>query len=234
MAEESISEEYVTVVGIPEAKAVPAEKMGEDGKGTELRKPAGEVKVGVKEDVEDIKRRIKALLSKTLMVGLNTPGSSIVEEVVKKTGVLDEKWVHYTSVQLQNNISRENFARVPRGERIVFIPHCLRNVQKCKAPVDEDGYHCLKCGNCVIAKITAGCEQRGIRWYMVGGGSQLINIVARLKPKAIIGIACFNEISLAWEKLKGSSSPIQAVMLKKSGCVNTELDLNELWEVLDA
>ncbi|MDD5317625.1 MAG: DUF116 domain-containing protein [Candidatus ainarchaeum sp.] len=225
MAEEEIlREESVTVVGVAEAGGpVPAAAP-------EKR----EVKVGVKEDVDDMRRRIKSLISRALMVGLNTPASTIVEDVVKKTGVVDEKWVHYTTVQVQNNISKELFARVPKSERVVFIPHCLRNAKACRAEVDEDGYHCRKCGACVIAKITAECEKRGMKWYMVGGGSQVVNIAARIKPKAIVGVACYKEIQLASDAFKGNSAPLHAVMLRKSGCVNTEVDLNELIEALDA
>lgn len=220
---EVIREESVTVVGVAEATGgVPDEK------------PAPEIRVGVKEDVEDLRRRIKALISKALIVGLNTPASSIVEDVVKKTGIADEKLVQYASVQVQNNIRRENFSRVPRHERVVFIPHCLRNVKACKAEVDEEGYHCRKCGGCVIAKITTECEKRGMKWYMCGGGSQVINIITKTKPKAIIGVACYKEIQLALECLKASSAPLQAVMLRKSGCVNTEVDVNEIIEALDS
>jgi len=216
----AISEESVSVVGLAEAGASPNPE-------------AATVKVGVKEDIEDLKRRIKGIIAKLFVVGLNTPASSIVEDVLKRTGVVDEKWVHYTTVQVSNGVYREAFMKVPRGERIVFIPHCLRDARNCVAPIDEEGYHCAKCGRCVIRKITDECDKRGMKWYMCGGGSQVINIIQNTKPRAIIGIACYNEIQMAMEKLKGGATPVQSVMLKKSGCVNTEADLAEVIEVLD-
>jgi hypothetical protein len=233
MAEEAkrIREDSVTVIGVPDSKASPA-VPGEDAPARE--EGGAGIRVGVKEDVADIRRRIKGFVSRALRVGFNTPVSAIAEDVVKKTGLVDEKWVHYTTVQVNNNISREFFMRVPKSERVVFIPHCLRDAKNCKADVDEDGYHCKKCGRCPIGQITAGCEARGMKWYMCGGGSQVINIIQRKKPKAIIGIACFNEIQMALEKLNKSNAPIQAVMLRRSGCVNTDVDVEEVWEVLDA
>jgi len=214
-------EEAVSVVGVAEPGFKPAAAEEE------------KIKVGIKEDLEDIKQRIKLFLSRAIVTGLNTPARSIIEGIIKRTGLFDEKWIHYTNIQVQNNMFKEAFKKVPKSERVVFIPHCLRNVKNCKAPVDEDGYHCMKCGSCVIGKIVEECEKRGMKWYMCGGGTQVINIISRTKPKAIIGIACYNEIMLALEKLKTSGVPLQAVMLRKSGCVNTEVDITEVIEILD-
>jgi len=213
--------EEITIVGVADSKAQPELKA----------KP--EVKVGMKEDLDDMKRRIRDAVSKTIVVGLNTPIADALAEVMKKTGVIDDKLTSYASVQIFNNLYKEQYNRVPKEERVVFIPHCLRDAKNCIAKVDEDGYHCAKCGKCSIAKITEMCEQHGMKWYMCGGGSQVLNIIQRTRPKAILGIACYNEIQMAYDKLKGRA-PLQAVLLRKSGCVNTELDLNELAEALES
>jgi len=214
-------EAVVSVVGVAQPGLKPAAKEDEP------------IKVGVKEDLEDIKQRIKLFLSTAMVISLNTPARSIIEGLIKRIGLFDEKWIHYTHVQMQNNMFKDAFKKVQKSDRVVFIPHCLRDVKNCKAPIDEDGYHCTKCGRCVIGRIVEECEKRGMKWYMCGGGTQVINIINRTKPKAIIGIACYNEIMLALEKLKGSGVPLQAVMLRKSGCVNTEVDLNEVIEIFD-
>ena len=220
MAEEKalLKEDAVSVMGVADSKA-------------EELKP--EIRVGVKEDIEDMRRRLKAIVSRVVVFGLNTPANSVVAEIARRTGLVDEKWVQLTSIEVQNNLQREFFKRVPRDERIVFIPHCLRDAKNCVAPIDEDGYHCQKCGRCVIGKITAECEKRGMKWYMCGSGSQVQNLILKHRPKAIVGIACFNEIQMALEKLKTNNVPTQAVLLRKSGCVNTEVVLDDIVEVLD-
>ena len=222
MAEaKAITEDAVSVVGVADATRQ---------KQTALEP---EIKIGVWEDIDDMKRRLRTFLSKMLLIGFHTRGTEVVEGAMKKTGMVDEKWVHYTDVQVMNGVYMDAFRKVPKTERVVFIPHCMRDAKNCIAPIDEDGYHCRKCGRCAIRKITEECDKRGIKWYMCGGGSQVINIIQRTKPKAIIGIACYNEIQMAIEKLKGGSIPIHAVMLKKHGCLNTEVDLNEVIEALD-
>ena len=215
-----MEEEAVSVVGVADSNA-------------EVPEPKEEIKIGVKEDIEDLRKRLKSIITKFVVIGLNTPANAIVAEVAKRTGMVDEKWVQYTTIEVQNNLHREFFRKIPRGERVVFIPHCLRDAKNCIAPIDDDGYHCQKCGRCVIAKITTECEKRGMKWYMCGGGSQVQNLIVKHRPKAIIGIACFNEIQMALEKLKMANAPIQAVLLRKSGCVNTEVVLDDIVEVLD-
>ena len=231
--EQKLSEEAVSVVGI--ANSMPAkEKQAEAKLEPWKRREQAEARIGLKADLDDIKRRIRAFAVKTLSFGLNTPLSSVFSGLMTRTGLVDDKWVQYTSIQVENNIYRELFFKVPKSERVLFIPHCMRDVKNCVATIDEDGYHCKKCGRCAIAKITAEAERNGIKWYMCGGGSQVVNIIQREKPKAIIGIACYNEIQMALEKIRTANIPIQAVMLKKSGCVGTEVDLDEVFAVLNA
>lgn len=231
MAARKISEEAVSVVGIASAAPVAKEKPAEV-KAEPWKQP--EVKVGIREDLDDIRRRLKSLAVKAFSLTFNTPLNSLFTGVMKRTGLVDEKWVNYTSIEIENNLSREFFAKIPKSERVLFIPHCLRDAKGCTAPVDENGYHCVKCGRCAIAKITAEAERNGIRWYMCGGGSQVVNIIQREKPKAVIGIACYNEIQMALEKLRATNIPIRAVLLKKSGCVGTEVDLDDVFAVLNS
>jgi len=186
-----------------------------------------------KRDVGDIRKKLKGAIAKTFQVGLNTPVNAIAQDVMKLTGIVDERWVQYTNVEVQNNLYKEFFVRVPKSERMVFVPHCLRDVKNCVAEVDEEGYHCKKCGKCAIAKIWAEAEKNNQRIFMTGGGSQVISLIGKYKPKAIVGVACFNEIQMALEKLKGTDIPVQAVMLRKAGCVNTIVDVDDVFEKMN-
>lgn len=186
----------------------------------------------LKED--GIKLKIKDFAARALAVGLHSSISDIANKIVKDIGVLDERWVKYTTIELHNGLNKDFYKAVPKKDRVVFIPHCLRNIKECKMPIDEDGYHCLKCGKCVINEIVNECEKNGMRYFIVGGGSQVINIVNKYKPKAVLGIACFNELQLAVEKLGGGRKfPGQGVMLKRDGCVNTLVDMGEVREKIN-
>jgi hypothetical protein len=186
----------------------------------------------LKED--GVKLKIKDFVARVLAVGLHTSVTDIANRVAKEIGVFDDRWVKYTSIELHNGLNKEFYKVIPKKDRVVFIPHCLRNVKECKMPIDEDGYHCLKCGKCVIGEIVEECERNEMKYFIVGGGSHVINIVNKYKPKAVLGIACFNELQMAVEKLGGGSKfPGQGVMLKKDGCINTEVDMGEVKEKIN-
>jgi len=174
----------------------------------------------------DMRIRIKELLRRIATSKPTLEAAELAKLTTTELSVEDEDLVNFTLVEAMNEISRRRFMRVPAGERILLIPHCLRDPERCKAPIDDEGYHCLKCGACVIADITRNAEEKGIKWYMVGGGSHAIRIIKNARPKAILGIACYDEAMMALEKTNEYGIPTQAVLLSKSGCVNTEVDLD--------
>jgi hypothetical protein len=145
----------------------------------------------------------------------------------------DEDLLNYTFIEAGNVLNRESYMHIPTQDRILLIPHCLRDHENCIAPVDDEGYHCQKCGRCVINDITLKAEARGIKWYMVGGGSHAIRIVKIARPRAVLGIACFNDAKAATEKIGEYGIPTQAVLLSKDGCVNTEVDFERVSEGID-
>jgi hypothetical protein len=68
---------------------------------------------------------------------------------------------------------------------------------------------------------------------MVGGGSHAIKIVKNARPRAVLGIACFDDAKLAVGKIGEYGIPTQAVLLSKAGCVNTEVDIEKVLAKLD-
>jgi hypothetical protein len=176
---------------------------------------------------------IKSLVRKSLKIKRKLSPRAIVKKIMKESGLVDEKWINYTRITLHNNLHIDEYKKVPKEDRVLFIPHCLRDAKNCVASADEEGYHCKKCGKCIIAKIVTEAEKNKMKWYICGGGSQVINIVNKIKPKAIAGIACYNEIQMALKKLRCVNIPILAILLKKAGCIGTEVELEEVSEILN-
>jgi len=206
---------------------------GASGAGASSGSSAGASSSHEDVDGKTIRSRIKEFIARSVSIGLNMSISDVVAGATRKLGVLDEKWANYTTVEVVNGLNRDWIKKIPKNERFVFIPHCLRNAKVCKAQIDEDGYHCEKCGACAIDTIVRECEKRGMRWFVVGGGAQVANIIAKYKPKGVIGIACFPELKMAMEKYGEMKLPGQTVLLKKAGCVNTEVDMDEILEKFD-
>jgi hypothetical protein len=103
--------------------------------------------------------------------------------------------------------------------KILFLPHCLR--EDLKEEIRErvgDTYDI----------------------HVVPGGSRVKMIVDEAIERGediekIVGIACGCEIKLAndyFKKIDFSQDKIFAVQLSKDGCKNTEVDLEDVWNVL--
>jgi len=155
------------------------------------------------------------------------------EKVISELEIDDEELSNFTFIEAGNVLHQNAYEYVKKEDRILLIPHCLRNAEKCIAPIDDEGYHCEKCGACIITEITQAAEDRGIKWYMVGGGSHAINIVKNARPRAVFGIACFDDAKLGVQKVGEYGIPTQAVLLSKAGCVNTEVEIDKVIATLD-
>jgi hypothetical protein len=133
----------------------------------------------------------------------------------------------------KNNLQAEKFALVPLNKRIVFAPHCMRNVAVCAA-VDKGGYYiCVECGSCKINAISKLVKQLNYKaLYIAKGGRTIEKIVKEEKPEAVVGIACFFEGDQAFKMLKGAHIALQFVPLTKDGCTATDTDLAEVERVL--
>ena len=176
----------------------------------------------------DICSKIVEHLEVAAASGASSSAEVLAESVITSAKIIDEDLINFTRIEATNVLNRFNYEHVPLEDRILLIPHCLRDAEACIAPVDDEGYHCQKCGACVIADITREAEANGIKWFMVGGGSHAMRIVKNARPKAVLGIACYDDAKLATAKINGYGIPTQAVLLTKAGCVNTEVDFEDV------
>jgi len=181
----------------------------------------------------DMRVRIRQLLESFEATETMLTPQELADKVKSELEIVDEDLSNFTYIEAGNVLNQSAYEYVKKEDRIVLIPHCLRNAEKCRAPIDDEGYHCLKCGACIIAEITQAAEDRGIKWYMVGGGSHAIKIVKNARPRAVFGIACYDDAKLGVEKVGEYGIPTQAVLLSKAGCVNTEVEIDKVIATLD-
>jgi hypothetical protein len=181
----------------------------------------------------DIRCKIRELLETYATTETVLTAEELAEKVRLELELDEENLNNFTLIEAGNVLNQNSYEYVKQEDRIVLIPHCLRDAENCIAPIDEEGYHCQKCGACIISDITQAAEERGIKWYMVGGGSHAIRIVKNARPRAVFGIACFEDAKLAVDKIGEYGIPTQAVLLSKAGCVNTEVELDRVLVKLD-
>jgi hypothetical protein len=128
-------------------------------------------------------------------------------------------------IDLRNAMMLEDFIHTKEG-RVVLLPQCMRH-PNCKARCDPvHGYECKLCVLCDVSKICEAGEKYNFEVFVIPGGSFVKKIFKESRPKACLGVACYNE--LAEDMQEVSFVPVQGVLLLKDGCFNTEANVDEI------
>ncbi len=167
---------------------------------------------------------MKDLVSAILDTGMDIGTRSSLKAVMLKLG-FDVNMVDQLYVKMKNDAHAREFAMVAFADRAVFVPQCLRSSGKCKAPLTEEGYACLKCGACPIGRLKSEAECMGYGgFFIVPGGSMVFKIMAKKKFKAVLGVACYFELADSMEKASLYGVPAQGAPLSRDGCKDTLVD----------
>ena len=133
----------------------------------------------------------------------------------------------------KNKKNGEKFFGTPKEKRIVFVPQCLRNIKKCKAKEFGSYYLCAECGGCKAGKISkAAKESNYLGLRILKGGSTVKKILADVKPEAVLGVACYFEGTQGIKACEKNKIPVYFYPLSKDGCENTDLELEELLDLI--
>jgi len=169
--------------------------------------------------------KIRSAVGKVVDSGAHLNAAKATENIAKKLG-LSESMVQYTHIELRNAVYEPAFKKVPYKDRVLFLPHCSRNMKVCKAISNGEGTECKHCGGCNINIAKKLAEDLGYKKvFVVPGGSMVKKLIAKYKPKATLGVCCFDEAQLAFDMLRGTGIVPQVAMLLKDGCRDTMINL---------
>jgi hypothetical protein len=175
---------------------------------------------------------IKLAIAKAIDAGAHLNAASAADSIGKSLG-LSNSMIQFTHIELRNAVYETEFKKIHFKDRALFLPHCSRKTEYCKAEHDEEGLHCKHCGACDLDKTIILAEKIGYdKIFIVPGGSMVKKILEKYRPKAAIGVSCFSEAILAFEAAKYAKIIPQAVLLLKDGCKDTIINLPLLEEKL--
>lgn len=144
---------------------------------------------------------------------------------------LDEHLIDDISIRVRDEINKEKFRQIPAEKTLIFLPHCLRH-KDCPATLQKEGLNCTECGLCSIGVIKKKSEPLGYKLYIVPGSSFVKKIVKENKFKAVIGVACHEDLSQMMMLL--SDFCPQGVLLEKTGCFETKVNVKKVFEKIDS
>lgn len=144
---------------------------------------------------------------------------------------LDDDLIDNMSIQIRDDINKKKFKEIPAEKTLIFLPHCLRH-RNCPATLQKDGVNCTCCGLCSIGVIKKKAEPKGYKIYIVPGSSFVKKIVMENKFKAVIGVACHEDLNQMMMML--SDFCPQGVLLEKTGCYETTVNVSEVLKIINS
>ncbi len=192
--------------------------------------------MAIKQRIKDMKELsilIRDEVAKLVDTGTHLDAARTTQRIAKKLG-LNERMVNYTHIELRNKLNEYKFKKIPYEQRALFLPHCLKNAKSCKAKMTDEGLKCTECGKCQLDKLVKmGREYGYIGPFIAPGGSMVYNLTKKYRPKAVVGVACHNEVNLGMDKADEYNIPAQGVLLLREGCKDTAVNLDEVREKME-
>lgn len=145
---------------------------------------------------------------------------------------LDEIYLHYAAVCLNNEMWRETLATIPYERRLLLMPKCLRVEDKCPAPFDEFGLLCKQCGLCSIQDFQNEAEKLGYAVLVAEGSAVVMSLIQTGQIEAIVGISCLPVLERTFPYVEAAAIPSIAVPLLQDDCINTTVDIDWVWEYI--
>lgn len=149
-----------------------------------------------------------------------------LKKLAEKIG-FDSTLVDHISVEVRNNVNKKEFDAIDNKDKIIVLPHCLRH-SSCSAKLERSGLECTLCNKCVIGPIKEKGEKLGYSVYIIPGSTFIKGIAERKKFKAVLGVACYQDLNLAMMSLDKFCP--QGVPLSRDGCYRTKVDLKAVYE----
>lgn len=126
----------------------------------------------------------------------------------------------------------ETLQKVPPGERVLLLPHCLRPSQTCPGRPSKEGFQCPEdCREqCAIRRLKEEAHALGYKGVCIApGGALALKFIKKHVPQAVVAIACHKELAEGAEavnELEGPAPRVATLPLLEDGCVDTEVDLD--------
>lgn len=141
-----------------------------------------------------------------------------------------------------DTMDKEGLVAIAPSERVLLLPHCLRPSESCPGKYSKLGLVCLEdCSEpCAIRTLRQTALEQGYKGVCTApGGSMVLRFVEQMSPQGIVAVACPKELELGVrgvedlaQKHKIDMPAIVVIPLSKDGCVDTEVDVGEVVEVL--
>jgi len=183
------------------------------------------------------RRRLIALAAQYVATEKLVPPLSITEleyhaQTVAQMSLLPPENLGFVTVLLNNALWEKTLAAVPYDRRVLLLPQCLRNPQRCAGQFDAFGLLCNQCGACPIGALQAEAEALGYVVLVAEGTTVVTTLLEQGQVDAVVGVSCLSVLKRAFPHMAADAIPGIAIPLLRDGCVDTMVDLEWVRTVL--
>ena len=176
------------------------------------------------------RQRIRSLIESLPLDG--QPVRNQLEQWAKSI-IDNEDHLAWTMVLIGSRLWTRRVVSVPISQRLLLLPHCLRNAKQCLATYDADGLHCRQCGACELALLKSTAEKLGYHVLIAEGSPVVMQWILSGKTSAILGVGCLRSLEKAFEKLQLSGIPAVAIPLHTATCKDSTTDIEWVLEMIN-
>ena len=138
----------------------------------------------------------------------------------------------FATVLVNNAAWSETVAGIPCTRRLLLLPQCLRDEERCEAEIDEFGLVCAHCGRCPIHDLQTEAERLGYVVLVAEGTAVVTSLIDSGKIDAIVGVSCLSVLERVFPFMEAGAIPGTAVPLLQDGCANTSVELDWVWDAI--
>ena len=138
----------------------------------------------------------------------------------------------YVAVLINNALWADRLAAIPYNRRLLLMPQCLRSPQHCQAQIDELGLTCRQCGHCPLGQLQHEAQQLGYVVLIAEGSPIVMTLIESGQIHAVVGASCLAVLEKVFPLISAAAIPAQAIPLLRDGCVETAIDLDDLFQAI--
>ena len=102
--------------------------------------------------------------------------------------------IHTSFIKVNNELVLRELGRFPASRILLLMPHCLQN-SRCEMRLTHEVDNCKRCGKCPITGLLDLRDRYGVHLAVATGGTIARRIVVDKRPKVIIAVACYRDLS---------------------------------------
>ena len=153
------------------------------------------------------------------------------DAVLARAG-LDARYRKFATVLVNGAAWAETVAAVPFSRRLLLLPQCLRDQERCQGEIDEFGLVCARCGACPIHQFQAEAERLGYVVLVAEGTTVVTSLIESGKIDALVGVSCLAVLEKVFPFMEAAAIPGVAIPLLRDGCADTSVEHDWVWDAI--